>query len=179
MRPASLLLLLACTRATPPAEAPSPPELSARAPSAGTPSPELAAPAAAEVASLHAGQRVYVPAYSHVFAGDGKPLLLAITLSVRNTSDRAPLTLRELHYLDAEGRVVKEHDRGPQVIPPLGSAEFFVPERDTSGGSGASFLLVWEASSPVPAPVVQAVHLSTRGQLGVSMITEGRALESW
>ncbi len=176
MRPL-LLLALACQRSPSSAEAPAPPGLAERAP--GAAAPPSAGATLEDDGALLRGQRIYVPAYSHVFSGDGQPLLLAITLSVRNTSDRAPITLREVHYLDADGRVVKEHDRGPQSIPPLGSAEFFIPERDTSGGSGASFLLTWSAEEPVSAPVVQAVHLSTRGQLGVSMVTEGRALRSW
>lgn len=124
------------------------------------------------------GQRLYVPVYSHIFYGDGRPLLLAITLSVRNTSATQPITLEELHYLDSQGKAVKEHDRSMQVIPPLATAEFFIPERDTSGGASASFVLSWRAEQQTPPPLVQAIMLSTRSQLGVSFLTEGRVLET-
>ena len=38
------------------------------------------------------GQVFYVPAYSHIYHGEGKPYLLTITLSVRNTSIRKSST---------------------------------------------------------------------------------------
>ncbi|MFM7201516.1 MAG: DUF3124 domain-containing protein [Myxococcota bacterium] len=124
------------------------------------------------------GQRLYVPVYSHTFYGDGRPLLLAITLSVRNTSATQSITLEELHYLDSQGKAVKEFDRGKQLIAPLATAEFFIPERDTSGGASASFVLSWRAEKPTPPPLVQAIMLSTRSQLGVSFLTEGYVLET-
>lgn len=177
MRIPALLLLLACSPETDPTAPATPPGLRERSPGSASPGPSAAT--ATDPGTRVARQRVYVPAYSNVFSGEGQPLLLAITLSVRNTSDTTPITLRELHYRDANGAIVKEHDQGPRLIPPLGSAEFFVPERDTSGGSGASFLLIWDAEQPVTAPVIQAIHLSTKSQLGVSLVTEGRVLESW
>lgn len=188
-----LLSLIACTRTEPepapqplqalaPVSAPAASEVSApERPGAGLPEPSASPllmvrePSAPQPVY---GQRLYVPVYSHTFYGDGRPLLLAITLSVRNTSATQSIILEELHYLDSQGKAVKEYDRGKQLIPPLATAEFFIPERDTSGGASASFVLSWRAENPTPPPLVQAIMLSTRSQLGVSFLTEGYVLET-
>jgi len=50
----------------------------------------------------------------------------------------------------------------------MATAEFFVKEQDTSGGSGANFIVKWTAQQGVTKPVVEAVMISTAFHQGIS-----------
>ena len=50
------------------------------------------------------GQTVYVPAYSHVYHQRGRPQLLTITLSVRNTDLNHEIVLASVRYYDTGGQ---------------------------------------------------------------------------
>ena len=122
------------------------------------------------------GQLVYVPAYSHVYHGDGNPNLLTITLSVRNTSLSQDIAIKSVRYFDTKGREVKSYLGKPIRIAPLGSTEVLVGREDASGGSGASFLVEWLASTPVTEPIVEAVMIDTRSQQGISFVSRGTVI---
>jgi hypothetical protein len=84
------------------------------------------------------GQVVYVPAYSHIYHKGGGKFNLAITLSIRNTSMTDEIFVRSVRYYDSAGKLVKTYNEGSLRLAPLATTEFFVPEHDTSGGSGAN-----------------------------------------
>ena len=95
------------------------------------------------------GQKVYVPAYSHIYYQNQKRRYpLAVTLSIRNTDEQQPLKVTSTRYVGTEGQVLKEYVETPIRLGPLASIEFFVDEQDKSGGLGASFLVEWVAESP-------------------------------
>ena len=76
--------------------------------------------------------------------------------------------------LEIEGRTVREVlDRLRDSHPQL--AHYVVDERDTRGGSGASFVVEWRADQPVTAPVVEAVMISS-GTQGVSFVGASRVI---
>jgi len=58
----------------------------------------------------------------------------------------------------------------------MATAEFFVKEQDTSGGSEQT-LLKWTAQQGVTKPVVEAVMISTAFHQGISLISPGRVIE--
>ena len=92
------------------------------------------------------GQKIYVPAYSHIFYQNQKRRYpLAVTLSIRNTDEQHPLKVTSARYVGAEGQVLNEFIETPVRLGPLASTEFFVDEQDKSGGLGASFLVEWVA----------------------------------
>ena len=123
------------------------------------------------------GQKLYVPAYSHIYYQNQKRrYLLAVTLSIRNTDERQALQVTSTRYVGAEGRVLKEFVETPIRLGPLASTEFFVDEHDKSGGLGASFLVEWVAEQPVHAPVVEAVMVGTAGTQAISFVSPGRVL---
>ena len=140
---------------------------------------ELAA-AEAELALLAAhpvqGQTVYVPAYSHVYHQDGRPHLLTITLSLRNTSLEHPIVVTAVRYFDTQGAEVKSYLDKPLRVGPLATKSFLVERDDTSGGSGASFLVEWVATQPVTEPIVEAVMIDTSSQQGISFVSRGKVL---
>ncbi|MEZ6185851.1 MAG: DUF3124 domain-containing protein [Planctomycetota bacterium] len=122
------------------------------------------------------GQVVYVPAYSHVYHGTGTPYQLTITLSVRNTSAEHGIVVQSIRYFDTQGKLVKSHLPQPVRLPPLGTTEVLVERDDTSGGSGANFLVEWHAKTAVTAPVIEAVMISANAGQGISFVRQGRPL---
>ena len=122
------------------------------------------------------GQTIYVPAYSHVYYGNGKEFLLAITLSIRNTSFTDSISVTSVRYYNSKGNLVKEYFKKSLQIPPMATTEFFVEEQDTSGGSGANFIVKWTAQKDVNKPVVEAVMISTALQQGIALISPGRVI---
>ena len=123
------------------------------------------------------GQLVYVPAYSHIYHKDGSPTLLTITLSIRNTSLNHPIVIDSVRYFDTTGKEVKSYLKKPIRLAPLATTEFLVERDDTSGGSGANFLVQWAAENFVSAPVIEAVMIDTEIQQGISFVRSGTVIE--
>ena len=69
--------------------------------------------------SIIDGQTVYVPAYSHIYSRGGKLHLLEVTLSIRNTDPKRGIRLREVHYFDTQGTLVKNSLDGVLELGPL------------------------------------------------------------
>ncbi len=133
-----------------------------------------AAPLAAETVKLSKGQDVYVPVYSHIYQGiKGKPYNLSALLSIRNTDPSNAIKVTIVRYYDSDGVLVKNHLERPVIVQPLGTIEFHIPERDTSGGSGANFLVHWTAAQKVNAPIIQAVMIGTASTQGISFVCDG------
>jgi Protein of unknown function (DUF3124) len=121
-------------------------------------------------------QTVFVPAYSHVYYRTGQEYLLAITLSVRNTSLTDSILLTTVRYYDTKGNLAKEYPKKGVHIPPMATAEFFVQDEDTSGGSGANFIVNWTAKKGISEPVVEAVMIGTTSGQGISFTSPGRVI---
>ncbi len=123
------------------------------------------------------GQTLYVPAYSHVYYQNGREFLLATTLSIRNTSLNDSISVTSVRYYDSKGKLVKKFTQKSLQVAPMATAEFFVEEQDTSGGSGANFIVEWTAPKGVTEPVVEAVMISAASQQGISLISPGRVIK--
>ncbi len=122
-------------------------------------------------------QTVYIPAYSHIYHGNKEtPLLLSITLSIRNIDPNNPLTVTAVNYHETAGPLVKQYIQEPIVLGPLGSERFIVPQKDTSGGSGANFIVEWHSNKPINPPIIESVMIGTQSQLGISFTSRGRAI---
>lgn len=124
-----------------------------------------------------AGQKIYVPVYSHVFTSDdARPFRLAVTLSVRNTDADRPIVLTSVRYYDRDGQLVRDFLESPLRFSPLATMDFFVEESDTTGGSSASFVVEWVADASVTSPVVEAVMIGTASTQGISFVSPGRVV---
>lgn len=133
---------------------------------------------AAESIERTTGQTVYVPAYSHIYHGNKEtPLLLSVTLSIRNIDLNGSLTIRSINYHETEGSLVKEYIEKPVVLGPLGSVRFIVPQRDNTGGSGANFIVEWQSEKPINPPILETVMIGTQSQLGISFTSRGQAVQ--
>lgn len=122
------------------------------------------------------GQTVYIPVYSHIYANGGKPHLLETTLSIRNLDPRRPITIKSAKYFDTQGALIKNYLDEGIALPPLATTEILVEKRDTSGGSGANFIVVWDAEEPVYEPLIEAVMVGFSDANSVSFTSPGRAL---
>ncbi len=126
---------------------------------------------------LSTGQTVYVPIYSHIYAGPkSRPINLAATFSIRNTDPEHWISVESVQYHRSDGKLIKDYLTKPMRLAPLSADRFIVKEADTTGGSGANFIVIWKADTQVSAPIMQGVMVSTRSQLGISFVTQGRAV---
>ena len=182
---AVLAALLACggDRTLRPAAAPpaTPPEVDARAGGEVIPRPgaqRQPAPASEAAApQLAAGQTLYVPVYSHVYWGPkAKAFDLACTLSIRNVDLSSAITVFAVDYYDTAGSFVRSHLDAPVVLGPLQTVDYYIEERDTTGGSGANFIVRWRADRAVNVPVVETVMIGVYSSQGISFVCPARAI---
>ena len=55
------------------------------------------------------GQRVYVPAYSHIYSGNKeRPFLLTVTLSLRNVDPMHQIKITLVDYYETQGKLLKK-----------------------------------------------------------------------
>jgi Protein of unknown function (DUF3124) len=133
---------------------------------------------ASEVSTKTSGETVYVPAYSHIYHGNREaPVLLSVTLSMRNTDPGAPISITTVDYYDSKGKLLKHFLSNPLVLGPLGSDRFVIAQNDESGGSGANFIVRWQADGLVNPPIIETVMIGTQSQLGISFTSRGQALQ--
>lgn len=122
-------------------------------------------------------QTLYVPAYSHIYFRDAqRSMNLTTTLSIRNTSPSASLTLSTIDYYDSNGRHVRAYLDTTRTLGPLASTYVVVEQDDVRGGVGANFLVRWHADTPIPPPVVETVMITTESTQGISFRSHARVL---
>ena len=120
------------------------------------------------------GQALYIPVYSHIYSGDReKPVYLAVTLSIRNTDPHGAITLTTVDYYNSEGHLLQHYLDRPLDLPPMATVRYVVKESDKAGGSGANFIVRWQAASAVNPPLTESIMISTASQLGISFSSRG------
>jgi len=122
------------------------------------------------------GQTVYVPVYSHIYADGGKPHLLEATLSIRNLDPNHAISIKSVSYFDTKGSLIKEYLDGELALGPLETTALLVEKRDVRGGSGANFIVVWDAEEPVYEPLIEAIMVGFSAGNSISFVSPGRAL---
>ena len=134
---------------------------------------------AEESAVISRGQTIYVPAYSHIYHGSReRPYLLTVTVSIRNVDMDLPIRVTVVDYYQTQGHLLQQFLKEPVMLKPLESVRYVIPEMDEAGGSGANFIVEWEADQPVNAPIVETVMIGTRAQQGISFTSRGRAVRT-
>ncbi len=141
----------------------------------------VSAPAAEELAL---GQTLYLPVYSYIWHGDrmgedkspAKTLVSAL-VSIRNTSLKTPIRVVSARYYSTDGKLLNEYVPKPVVVGAMGTLELFVERKEAEGGSGANFVIQWDAATATNPPVVEAVHADIRGgSHALVLITTARAI---
>ena len=134
---------------------------------------------------LYAGQSLYLPIYSHLYHGDvnaktGKPseTLVSAHISIRNTDPRVALKVDSARYYNTEGKLLREFLPQPQTIAPLGTYELYVPRSDSTGGSGANFIIEWSAERPINPPLVEALHADIHEARTLLFVTTAHPIQT-
>ena len=123
-------------------------------------------------------QSLYLPIYSHMLYGNlgekntASHVLLSALVSIRNTDPKRPLRVLSAKYFDTQGKLLNERVPAPVVLPPLGTLELFVELNDASGGSGANFVIKWEADQPINPPLVESLHANMDSGKAVIFMTQ-------
>jgi hypothetical protein len=124
------------------------------------------------------GQVVYVPVYSHIYIGDReRQFLLAVTLSIRNTDPDDEIVITKVTYFNSKGKILEEYLKEPVTLEGMSATRYVVHESDKAGGSGASFLVEWEAIKPVNPPVIETVMIGAKTQQGISFTSRGQVIK--
>ncbi|KAA1242128.1 DUF3124 domain-containing protein [Aquimarina sp. RZ0] len=118
-------------------------------------------------------QQIYVPIYSDIYnKTKDYRFLLTATLSIRNTSPKDSLFIKNADYYNTQGDFVRSYIKQPIYLKPLESIEYVIEEKDTLGGSGANFLIIWGANKNIK-PIFQGVMVGISGQQGFAFTTDG------
>ena len=120
-----------------------------------------------DIEKLPVTQLVYVPVYSHVYYQGGSPYSLETTLSIRNADPAQAIFVKSVEYFDTSCKLVKTHLDQTIRLAPLQTIEFLVERRDSSGGSGANFLVEWMGERQTNRPLVEAVMVGTAGNQAI------------
>ncbi len=124
------------------------------------------------------GQTIYVPIYSHIYYENRqKTFDLAATLSIRNTDLTSPMIVTAVRYYDTNGKLLRQDVERPIQLDALASTDFVVIRNDTSGGSGANFIVEWVAETEISEPIVEAVMIGSTLQQGISWISPGKVIK--
>ncbi len=124
---------------------------------------------------LSTGATVYVSIYSNVYSGPkSRSVNLDAMLSVRNTDPKFPITILAADYYDSAGKLMRRHIKEPTELKPLESMYTHIKEYDTSGGSGANFLVKWRSKNRVNKPIIEGIMTNTRS--GLSFRCPGREI---
>jgi hypothetical protein len=128
-----------------------------------------------DIIDLSKGQRVYVPAYSHIYSGNKeRPFLLTVTLSIRNIDPTHQIKITLVDYYETQGKLLKKYIDKPTTLNPLESLRYVISEKDKSGGSGANFIVEWHSDKPVNRPIIESIMIGTQSGQGISFTSRGR-----
>ncbi|QDT28648.1 hypothetical protein Enr10x_39920 [Gimesia panareensis] len=116
---------------------------------------------------------IYAPCYSHIYYHGGSPLLLETTLSIRNINQDQPVYLTAINYVDTDGESIKIYLDQTIKLAPFQTIEFLVEEKDSTGGSGANFLVNWMAGEEVEPPLVETVMVGASGSRAIAFSRSG------
>lgn len=138
----------------------------------------------ATAVEISAGQTVYASVYSQVQHGNlwrshnPPEVTLSAMLSVRNVDPNQNFRLTSVKFFDSRGRLLRELLPEPRIIDPMASVQFFVENRDLTGGPGANFLVAWSAEQPINAPIIETVHAYFFGTQSIAFVTPGRPIRA-
>ncbi len=123
------------------------------------------------------GELIYVPIYSSIYFQDNKRTTeLAATLSVHNVDPDLTLTIQRVDYYNTAGKLIRHYLDVPLVLQPLETKNFVVDKADTSGGTGANFLIEWRSDKLISSPIAEALMISLSSGQGISFTSVGKVV---
>lgn len=129
--------------------------------------------------SLALHDTTYVAIYSDIYSESKETRFnLTATLSLRNTSLRHNIYISSVDYYNSSGKKAKSFLANPIVLHAMQSVEYVIEEKDTSGGTGANFVITWGSDHPSVDPIFEGIMISTHGQQGISFSTQGVSISN-
>ena len=133
-----------------------------------------------DVESLAVTEADYVPVYSHIYHDGGRPYSLETTLSIRNVDPKFPVYVTIVDYYDTEGELSQRKLDRAIKLKPLQTIAFLVQRTDSTGGSGANFIVEWRAPNrSVRRPLIEAVMVGRSGTNAISFVRKSEPLPDW
>ena len=97
-------------------------------------------------------------------------------LSIRNTDPKQSIRVKSIKYYDTEGRFVRDYPAGAKKLGAFAGIDVFIEHKDIEGGTGANFVVEWDADEPVNAPIVETVHTFFQGPSAMVFVSPAQAL---
>ncbi len=121
---------------------------------------------------------IYVPIYSDIyFDANNQESLLAATLSIRNTSETDSLFISKIDYFNTEGELVRSYLQNQISVNPMATINYVIEREDSSGGSGANFIVRLSAKNKNIKPLIQAIMVGQNGNKGFAFSTDGYSIK--
>ena len=124
------------------------------------------------------GEIIYIPIYSSVYHQGGKKFDLTSTLSVHNVDLNNPIKIIRVNYYNTNGQLIRKYIKEPTIIHPFQTKQFVIPSVDTTGGTGANFVVQWVSEAHVTSPITEAIMVSTTQNQGLSFSTTGKVIST-
>jgi hypothetical protein len=127
---------------------------------------------------LSTGQHLYLPIYAVIQYGDrdrsgaARELPVSSLVSIHNTDLDRPIRLLAARYFATDGKFLRNFVTAPRVLKPMETVEFLVERSDVVGGSGANFVIQWDAAVPASPPLVQALHVELQTNRAIVFTTD-------
>ncbi|MBL7671984.1 MAG: DUF3124 domain-containing protein [Bdellovibrionaceae bacterium] len=123
------------------------------------------------------GQTVYVPIYSNIPVFNKQIFSLRAILSVRNTSEKENLIISQIDYYDTNGKLLKSYLDQPISLAKMATYEVEISSLDVRGGTGANFIVKWDATSEISSPIIESLMYGATGHHSYSFISRGQIVE--
>lgn len=121
---------------------------------------------------------VYIPIYSDVYHDQqNQKVLLAATLSIRNTSYDDSLFITKIDYFNTEGTLVRSYVKNLISLPPMATINYVIEKEDDTGGHGANFIVELNSKSKDVQPLIQAIMVGHTGNKGFAFSTDGYSIK--
>jgi len=125
------------------------------------------------------GQLLYLPVYSSIpYNIDTVKYLtnMSAFVAIHNTDLQNKIKITQVLYFNTDGKLVDDFLKGKvKILEPLAAVDFYVPFEDKSG-TGANFLIEWQADSAVNEPLIESITMNlTNNQSGV-ILSQGKII---
>jgi hypothetical protein len=136
--------------------------------------------AAERTVATSIGEMIYVPIYSSIFFHDSKRTIdLAATLSIHNVDPDHSLDVTKVAYHDTAGKLIRNYVEKPVVLAPFETRNFVIEKTDTTGGTGANFIVEWRAADLIVSPLVEALMVNLSSNQSISFTSQGKVIKSF
>ncbi|MDO6492169.1 MULTISPECIES: DUF3124 domain-containing protein [unclassified Cellulophaga] len=126
--------------------------------------------------SLKSG-KTYLSVYSQVYSqSEHTTHDLTATVNMRNTSNTDTLYILNAEYFNTAGKLIRNYNSKPIYVAPMESVAIVIDEHDKEGGTGGNFVFNWKINKLTSKPLFEGVFISTKGQQGLSFVTQGKEL---